>query len=162
MMIGLSSMSFAQNSANANAAANANVACPISIIDNAVNGNLDFGTIVNSAAGGAGVVTVSDGVFYSGVSGYTGSAPHNTPHAADFTITGQSGFSYSITPTIVTNFNGTGVTLSNLTSSQGTTHSFATGGGCVSNTLDIGGAVVIQPGANGAYVAQINVAVSYN
>src|SRR5258708_7831927 len=108
IILAFASVVNAQNSANANASANANVACGISIVNTS---NLEFGTIVNSAGGGAGVVTISDGVFYSGVTGYTGSAPHNTPHAADFTVSGQSGFSYSIAPTIVANFGGAAVTL---------------------------------------------------
>lgn len=159
-ILAIAGLANAQSSANANATANATIVCPISIVNTA---NLEFGTIVNTSTGGTMTVATNDGTsFTGGLSSYTGSAAHATPHAADFTVGGQSGFSYSITPTIVTNFGGSGATLGTLTSSQGSTNTFGTGGGCVTNVLDIGGTITITSAASGAYSATINVAVAYN
>jgi len=159
-ILAIAGLANAQSSANANATANATIICPISITN---THNLEFGTIVNGPSGGTETVSTADVASYTGtgVAGYTGSIAHNTPQAADFTVGGQGGFSYSITPSIVTNFGGTGATLGSLTSSQGASNTFS-GTACTTNTLDIGGTITFTAAANGAYSATINVAVAYN
>jgi len=163
-LLAIAGMANAQSSANANATANATIICPISIIDNATQGNLEFGTIVNGPSGGTETVTAAGVSSFTGtgVSGYTGSAPHNAPHAAHFTVGGQSGFNYSVATTLVTDF-GSGVTLTGLTNSQGTQATFAsTPVGCVTNQMTVGGTINFGSAAGGAYTAQINVAVAYD
>jgi len=164
-LLAIAGMANAQSSANANATANATIICPISIIDNATLGNLEFGTIVNGPSGGTETVTTADVASYTGtgVGGYTGSAPHNTPHAADFTVGGQTGFNYSIATTLVTDF-GSGVTLTGLTNSKGTQATFANTdqGGCVTSPMDVGGTINFPSTASGAFTALINVAVAYD
>lgn len=162
-ILAIAGLANAQSSANANATANATIVCPISIIDNATNGNLEFGTIVNTATGGTMTVPTSGSpTFTGGLTSYTGSVAHNTPHPANYTVGGQQGFGYSITPSIVTNF-GAGCVLSALTSSLGASSTFTgTIGACVTNPLTIGGTITVSSGVSGSFTATINVAVAYN
>lgn len=185
-ILAIAGLANAQNSANANATANATVICPISIHNNS---NLEFGTITNSAAGGTVTVPTSGAATYSGVVATTGSHAGPTPHSADFTVGGQGAFGYTVTSTIVTNFSGVGAVLSNLTwavpaSPGGTTTIFPCdsdndGGagdayegtapgsddqacGCVTDDLKLGGKITLTSAANGAYSATVNVAIAYN
>jgi hypothetical protein len=182
-ILAVAGLANAQNSASATATANATVVCPISIHNNT---NLEFGTITNSASGGTVVVGNGDAVSYSGVANFTGTPAGATPHEADFTVGGEGGFSYSVTPTIATNFGGSGATLSALTwevpaNTTGNnvfpcendadndpyegvnTPGYDEGTcGCVTDDLKVGGTLTLTSAASGAYSATINVAVAYN
>jgi len=183
-ILAIAGMANAQNSASATATANATVVCPIAIHDIT---NLEFGTITNSATGGSVTVPAYGSASYSGVVATTGAHAGPTPHSANFGISGQAMFFYTVTPTIVTNFAGVGATLSNLTWGNG---SLAEDGieidvfpcdgdndadaysdqdpneegacGCVSDNLYIGGKLNLTSAATGTYVATINVQIAYN
>jgi len=165
-LLAIAGMANAQSSANANATANATIICPISIIDNVSQGNLEFGTIVNGPSGGTETVTTAGVSSFTGtgVGGYTGSAPHNAPHAAHFTVGGQSGFNYSVATTLVTDFGPPAtVNLTGLTNSQGIQATFAASPvGCVTNQMTVGGTINFGSTAGGAFTATVNVAVAYD
>lgn len=188
-ILAIAGMASAQNSATATATANATVVCPISITNNT---NLEFGTITNSASGGYVIVGNGNATTYSGVANYTGTPAGNTPHEADFTVRGQGAFSYSVAPTITTNFGGAGATLSALTwevpnfPTHGAGVSIfpcdsdgdATGPadvdnyegingddnacGCTTDDLKVGGRIDLTSAASGPYSALISVAIAYN
>jgi len=182
-ILAVAGLANAQNSANANATANATIVCPISITDVS---NLEFGTITNSAAGGSLTVSAAGATTYSGVVATTGSHAGNTPHAAKFNVGGQGTFSYSITPSITTNFSGGPALLSNLTVSVGPSGAGGTGPsayfpcdpendgdaysgdsaddlcGCVTDILCVGGKLTLTSAASGTYSALINVQIAYN
>jgi len=178
-ILAISGIANAQNSASATATANATIVCPISIVNTK---NLEFGTITNTATGGTVLVDAYDNVTYTTVSATTGSHAGATPHSAKFTIGGQGGFTYSVTPSITTNFGGAGATLSNLTWDNGSGTQFAVfpcdaendgdpynldgaedqNCGCVSDFIKVGGKLTLTSAANGAYSALINVAIAYN
>ncbi|MDB5026102.1 MAG: hypothetical protein JWP78_3857 [Mucilaginibacter sp.] len=92
MMIGFSASSFAQTDVKtATASANATIITPITITK--VN-DLNFGNIVATTTGGTVVLSPASartelGVQLSAVSG--------TVSAASFTVTGQSGYAYTVT-----------------------------------------------------------------
>jgi len=187
-ILAIAGLAEAQNSANANGQANATVWCPISIKNNT---NLEFGAITNSATGGSVTVAPNGTTTYTGVVATTGSHAAGT-HAANFTVGGQSQFTYSITETIATVFGGTGATLSNLTWAVGPTAGQSGGNGtgtgassfpcdkdtdndmysadlvedgncgCVTDNLNVGGTCTLTSAANGSYAATINVAIAYN
>jgi hypothetical protein len=123
-LLAFAGLANAQNSANDNGAANAVVICPITIHNTT---NLQFGTITNSAAGGSVTVPPNGSATYSGVVATTGSHAGATPHSANFNDGGEGSFSYSITPTIVTNFSGGPALLSNLTIAVGPAGAGGTG-----------------------------------
>jgi hypothetical protein len=179
-ILAIAGMANAQNSASATATANATVVCPIAIHNNT---NLEFGTITNSATGGTVVVPANGSATYTNVAATTGSHAGPAPHSADFTISGQGQFFYTVTPTIVTNFAGVGATLSNLTWDNGSFAQIAVFPcdpdndgdaytdqdeiedgpcGCVSDNLKVGGTLSLTSAANGVYVATINVQIAYN
>jgi len=178
-ILAIAGMANAQNSASATATANATVVCPISIADVT---NLEFGTITNSATGGTLVVAPDNSTTYTNVAATTGSHAGATPHAAHFTTGGEGQFTYSVTPTVQTNFGGSGASLSNLTWQNGSGNNTAMfpcdndndgdpyaadGGedgpcGCVSDYLNIGGTLTLTSAASGSYTATINVAIAYN
>jgi hypothetical protein len=184
-LLAVASLANAQNSATATATANATVVCPITIKDNT---NLQFGTITNSAAGGSLTVAPNNGTTYSGVVATTGSHAGATPHAANFTVGGEGTFSYSITPTITTNFSGGPALLSALTWSVGPS---GAGGNnspasaffpcdpendgdaysgdsaddlcsCVTDQLNVGGKITLTSAAGGVYSGVISVLIAYN
>ncbi len=182
-ILAIAGMANAQNSASATATANATVVCPISITNNT---NLQFGTITNSASGGTVVVPAVGSAVYTGVVATTGANAGPAPHSADFTVKGQGAFAYTVTSTIVTNFSGTGATLSALTwqvpaSPGGNTTIFPcdpdndadpyegiiagaddTACGCVTDDLKLGGTITLTSAANGVYSATVKVAIQYN
>jgi hypothetical protein len=123
-LLAVAGLANAQNSANDNGAANAVVICPITIHNTT---NLQFGTITNSASGGSVTVPPIGSAVYSGVVATTGSHAGATPHSANFNDGGEGSYSYSITPTIITNFSGGPAILSNLTVSVGTGGAGGTG-----------------------------------
>jgi hypothetical protein len=84
----------AQNSATeTSTTASAQIVVPISI---SKGSDLNFGSIVRSVAGGTVVIAPSGTVTPTGVSMFTGSASIATS-AAEYTIAGESGNTYSIT-----------------------------------------------------------------
>jgi len=136
ILVGLSTMSLAQSTANANATANANIAKPIAL---AWNQNLAFGnlttptSIATAVIGVAGINPVSAN-FISESPVCTNTAPiavgvvlfggDPNPGPAVFTVTGQFGYGFAVTlPTgiqipVLNNINPGGVptlTLSALT-----------------------------------------------
>jgi len=108
-VIGLSSMSFAQNSANANAAANANVAKGIHLTwnQNLAFGNLTTPTTAATAVIGVNGVNIINANYYAenpvctntstiavGNNLYGGDG---SPGPAVFTVTGQFGYTFAVT-----------------------------------------------------------------
>jgi hypothetical protein len=185
-ILAIAGMASAQNSANADATANATVVCPIKITN---THSLDFGTITNSATGGTVVVTPAGTATYTNVVATTGS--HASPvHEADFTIGGESGFTYTVTNTIVTNFTppGGAALISALTWQNGSGQQIKVfpcdadndggiingapdsydlsddgpGCGCVSDVIKVGGTLTITSAAEGVYTGKINCAIAYN
>jgi hypothetical protein len=185
-ILAIAGMASAQNSANANGTANATIVCPISIVNTS---NLQFGTITNTATGGNVVIPANGAAVYTTVAATTGSNAGPAPHSANFNVGGQGAFSYSVAPTIVTNFGGTGASLSLLTYAIGPSGSGGsgngvfpcdadndgdpyegivaggddmTGCGCVTDVIKVGGKLTLTSAANGVYSATINVAIAYN
>jgi len=178
-ILAIAGMANAQNSASATATANATIVCPIAIVNTT---NLEFGTITNSATGGTVVVPPTGSATYTGVVATTGSNAGPAPHSANFNISGQGQFTYSLTPSITTNFGGVGATLSALTWDNGSFAQMAVfpcdpdndndlynfdgaeegACGCVNDYIKVGGTLTLTSAANGVYSALINVAIAYN
>jgi hypothetical protein len=155
---------FAQNSADATATANASIICPIGIKDANTNGNLEFGKITNSASNGT-LVIAADATTNTGVYTNCSQSPGSVAtHAAHYETSGQAGAAYKITPGLVSDFSPAGPTLTGLTSSLGTQTNFPNNeGGCTKeNDLYIGGTINLHPADNGTYTATITVNVQYD
>lgn len=161
VMIGFSSVSFAQSTATSAATtANATIVAPITI---SVGSTLAFGSVVKSAAGGtvqlstAGVRTAS-GVSFSPTS--TGS-----PTASSFTVGGEPNYTYAITLPSAAVTLTKAVTLETMTvtgfnSNPGTTGVLSGAGAqtlLVGATLNVGADQV-----SGLYSGTYTVKVDYN
>jgi hypothetical protein len=94
VILGFSTVSFAQNSANTTASASGTIYIPLNITKSA---DLGFGNIVNTNnAGGTVTVPVSGSVSYSGVAAFTGAAGSGSPAAASFSVTGNNSNSFAV------------------------------------------------------------------
>jgi hypothetical protein len=149
----------AQNSADATANATATIITPISIKKTA---DLLFGKIVKSDDGGTVVIDTEGNAVYSGVTEF---ANNINVSAAQFTVKGNAGNTYSILlPTSITisETGGATMTVDNFTSSPDET----AGGIIASNgtqTLSVG--ATLNVGADqtpGEYTGSFDVTVSYN
>ena len=149
-----STISFGQNNATAQAAAN--IVTPISITKNI---DLNFGNIAASGSGFT-VALSADGVRNS--TGGTGTLPsvNGTVAAAEFTAAGLTGATYAVTlPSSITITDGgtNTMTVDGFVSNSTNT---LTGG---SETFNVG--ATLNVGANqvaGAYAGNFNVTVNYN
>ncbi|RBL91208.1 DUF4402 domain-containing protein [Chitinophaga flava] len=151
----------AQTSGTATANASASVVTPLTVIN--LNGNLSFGNIAPSGTAGA-VILAPNGTrtFTGGVSALPGG-----PSVGTFQVTGENGFTYSITlPVSVsltnTTSGGAQTLLANNFTSFPTPTGVLTGG---SQTLLVG-ATLLVPGGSvpGVYstATPFSVTVNYN
>src|SRR5437868_4952963 len=147
LLVSLSTSAFAQNTAtNSDATATANIVAPIAITNSA---SINFGNVVATAAGGTVVLGTNGSVTPSGVATLSGI----TPTAAEFTVTGDQNFTYSVTlpgnsDVSLSQQGATSMALTNFTSNA--TGTFTAG----SETFQVG--ATLHVGANqapGVYVS---------
>lgn len=158
-IFGFSAVSFGQSTASTTATASAKIINPITITKvtdmnfGIINSNAVAGNVVLSPAGGRTPTTVT----------LAPSAGVNAVTAASFTVTGESGYLYTVTlpstdVTLARTGGGGSMTLNNFTSDAGTT--LPSG----SFTLSVGGQLNLEAGqASGNYTSTaFNVQVAYN
>lgn len=156
-LVAFSTSSFAQNTAtNSDATASTNIVAPIAITNSA---SINFGNVVASAAGGTVVLGTNGSVTPTGVTTLSGI----TPTAAEFTVTGDQNFTYSVTlpgntDVTLAQQGATSMALTNFTSNA--TGSFTSG----SETFKVGGTLHVGANqASGLYVSSgFDVTVTYN
>ena len=163
-IIGFSATSFAQNGVSATATATSNIIAPIAITNNA---NMNFGNIaVLSNEAGTVVLAPAGGRTRTG--GVTLPSNNGTVAAAQFTITGATGYTYAVTlpsdPTTVTSGinNMTVNAFTSTTDGTGTLTGTLTGG---SSILKVGATLNVGAGqAAGTYISEtpFTVTVNYN
>ncbi|MGB8492678.1 MAG: DUF4402 domain-containing protein [Bacteroidales bacterium] len=141
------------------ATATATIVAPIAITKEV---DMNFGNVAVSASAGTVVLTPANSRSVTG--GCTLPATLGTVTAASFTVTGTSGYSYSIalpsTPTTISS-GGNTMTVSNFTSSPTPTGTLAGG----TSTLTVGATLNVAGGqAPGEYVSgtPFTVTVNYN
>jgi len=159
-VLAIAGTSFAQNSASANATANATIVCPLTLTNSTA---LSFGNITNTSGGGTATVATNGSETYNNVSAFSGTGGAGSVGAATFTVGGQNGFSFSTTlPTgALTLTGGTGnVTVDTWTTDAPT--SLTGEGGCVNDNFHVGGTVHVPSGANGTFSATFSVTCAYN
>jgi hypothetical protein len=158
VVLGSYSGSFAQ--ASATAAAAANIITPIAI--SKVN-DLDFGNVAVSASTGGTVTLSTTNTRTTGGGGITLPAATGTVSAAQFTISGQAGFTYVITlPAACTISDGSGhsMTVNSFASSPSATGSLSTGG---TATLKVSATMIVAAGQPaGVYTSASGVPVTVN
>jgi hypothetical protein len=161
LAIGLTTAAKAQNTSatNTEATANATIVTPISISKVA---DLNFGSIVKSGAGGTVTINPDGSVSTSGVSMFAGAGAVATA-AAEFTISGESGYLYTISLPA-----DDAVVLNDGSSHSMTVKSFSNNAsgtfGATSETYQVGATLTV--GANqaaGTYISDpFSVTVTYN
>ena len=157
--LGLSNSSFAQ--ATATAAASATIITPISIVKNI---DMNFGNVAVSATLAGTVILAPAGTRTTGGSGVTLPATVGTVAAANFTVSGQSGYTYAITLPVsctITDASSHTMLVNTFTSSPSATGVLASG----SQILTVGATLnVTAAQAAGVYTnaAGVPVTVNYN
>jgi len=156
-IIGFSATSFAQVSATATASGT--IVTPIAISKTV---DMNFGNVAVSSS--AGTVVLATAGTRSATGGVTLPATTGTIAAAEFTITGQGGYTYSIslpsTPTTVTS-GGNNMTVNAFTSNPGGTGTLTNG----TQTLKVGATLNVGASqAAGTYTSTtpFTVTVNYN
>ena len=154
-----SNSSFAQ--ASATAAANATIVTPISISKTV---DMNFGNVAVAAGTGGTVVLATTGNRTTGgAGGVTLPATTGTVAAAEFTVSGQASYTYTITlPTNATLTDGSSHTMavSAFTSSPSSTGTLSSGG---TETLKVGATLTVAAGqAAGTYTNSTGVPVTVN
>ncbi len=137
VILGFSTVSFAQSSASASTSAS--LLTPISIVKDA---NMSFGTLATNATGGS--VTLSTAGTLTPSSEGVVIMNSSTGTAAQFTVTGEANQSFYLThPTTVTLSDGNSHTLvvNSIVNNIG-----ALSGGKVSTTIGAGGTTIIKLG----------------
>ncbi len=167
-IFGFAATSFAQynNQSTATSNASATIIKPLGI--ELVDGSaLRFGNIVTSATA-AGTVVVAPGAttatYTGGAQAFTGAAAAGTRSAANFTVTGEPGYTYAITlpaDETITISNGTQtMEVDTFKSTPGTTGTLSESG---SQDLSVGATLhLVANQASGQYTGNFNVTVAYN
>lgn len=157
LLVAFSANSFAQNTdTNSDATAATNIVTPIALSNTA---SMNFGNVVASAAGGTVVLATNAGLTPTGVTLLSGV----TATAAEFTVTGDAGFTYYVTlpgntDVVLAKSGATSMALTDFTENStgaltGGTETFQVGA-----TLHVGAAQTA-----GAYVSTgFDVTVTYN
>lgn len=157
LLVAFSSNSFAQSTAtNSDAVASTNIVTPIAITNSA---SINFGNVVASSAGGTVILGTDASLTPSGVTLLSGI----TATAAEFTVTGDANFTYSVTlpgnsDVVLAKTGATSMALSHFT--ENSTGALTLG----TETFKVG--AKLNVGANqpaGAYVSSgFDVTVTYN
>lgn len=154
LAFGVFAFTGAAHAASVTASASATVATPIAISETS---SMNFGTVVASATAGTAVLSTAGAVTTTG--GVTTLA--STPSAAAFSVTGQSGQTFSVSlPTSATLSSGANnMTIDTFNHSLGTTPTL-TGG---TATFSVGATLNVSANqAAGAYSGTYAVTVNYN
>lgn len=163
VILAISGGAFAQISATATGTVESGVICPMTLVKVA---DLNFGCIA-----GDGTVTVYPDGSAATVTGnatiYHGSATHDEPVRAEFTVGGQGGYHFHVDPGVISWDNpnpfllGGGVVT--FTSNMSDDPVLPDGEGCVTMPMYVGGTWNIPAGATpGYYSANFNITVHYN
>lgn len=150
---------FAATAGPATGSAKAVIIAPMTLT-HVTNASLNFGRIVNTAAG---TVTVA---AKDGTSTSTGVTYQEGPTAADqFTVTGQNGVSFTVNlPASITVTDGAGnnMTVGSLTSFCGTGASSACTASTTGTQVGVGGTLTVSAGqAAGTYTGTYSVTITY-
>jgi hypothetical protein len=158
--LGLSNSSFAQ--ATATAAASATIITPITIVKNT---DMNFGNVAVSATlAGTVVLDPAGARTTGGAGGVTLPATSGTVAAANFTVSGQSGYTYAITlpsSCTITDASSHTMIVNTFTSTPSATGVLASG----SQTLTVGATLNVSAAqAAGVYTnaSGVPVTVNYN
>jgi hypothetical protein len=156
-IFGFAATSFAQETASASAAAT--IVTPITIAN---AGNMNFGNVAVQSTTGGTVILTSAGVRSTGGDGgVTLPSTTGTVSAAKFTVTGASGYSYTVTlpGSAIVKSGANQMTVDTFTSD----HTGIITGGTV--TLSVGATLHVtadQPAGSYATTENFNVIVNYN
>ena len=160
---GVSAPAFAQASATTNATSTVTIITPITL---AKDTDLRFGTLIRPATGSAtvtinqttGAITVGSGALaYAGTTG-----------RATYTITGETGYAYTIDPDdtvamVAQTGSGADITVTLTPSSTGGTLTGGTTPGSSTATFGVGGTFSLTSGqGSGAYSGTFATVVAYN
>lgn len=162
-MAGTSGAAFAQASATQSTTGSTRILQAISI---AKNSDLEFGSIVKPSSAGTSTVTIdaSTGGRTIGAGGAVGAA--GTSGRATYTVTGEGGQGFSITPDSSFNMNraGGGGTIAVTTTASSATGTLSGSiGASGTASFGVGGSFsVADTTATGNYTGTFNVVVAYN
>ncbi len=159
--LGSASFSFAQSSATA--AAGANIITPIAITKVT---DMNFGNVAVSASnGGTVILSTSSNRTTGGAGGTTLPATSGTVGAAEFSISGQPGYTFVITlPSSCTITDGSGhtMTVNSFTSNPSSTGTLSSGG---TQNLKVSATMLVaaaQPSGTYTNSSGVPVTVNYN
>jgi hypothetical protein len=155
-MFGFAGTASAQSSATATATASATIICPIHIVKNA---DLNFGNVV--AGTGTATIAATSGAtdVYSNPQLNPGPTNLGTQTPASFTVTGQSGYTYSRIQSAVTGAIAANLVLNNVPAVAPATAGTLTGG---TDTFYVGGVLTVTGLAAGNYTGTFDETVAYN